>query len=882
MDGKPSDENKVCKNATISSIRRTISLSNVRRARQTPSSPNSPSHDHLWELTASYLPRDVKSISQLIANHVEYTLACQRHAFNTKSAYHATALSLRDRMIEFWNDTQDHFIECGCKMMFYMSIEYLIGRSLTNAVMHLDLWDPYTQAVRDIGFTMENLQESEEDAALGSGGLGRLAACYLDSLATMNYPAWGYGIRYQFGMFKQMIINGQQVETPEYWLEMGNPWEILRNDVNYEVRFGGGVTTVVNGEGFPKCRWEGGGTVRAIAYDMPVPGYGTINTLNLRLWSSKPTNVFDLEQFNREEQYTDYWQSLHDRQRDESICKVLYPKNSTAKGQELRLKQQYFFSSATLQDIMSRFKHQLGGTIERFPDLTSIQLNDTHPSISIVELMRLLVDIEGVDWDSAWSITTRTFSFTNHTVLPEALETWPVPLLQSILPRHLQIIYEINSRFLSYLKSNFNLSDDELSRLSIVEEANPKRIRMANLAIIGSHKVNGVAALHTEILKNEVFKEFYKIWPDKFLNITNGVTPRRWILQCNPKLASVLTQYLGSNDWVTDLSKIKRLKEIVTPSMIEAFAVVKLENKRKLRELILRESNDDIDVDPDALFDVQIKRIHEYKRQLLNILGVVHRYLELKSLDSKSRAKIVPRVKIFAGKAAPGYETAKAIIQLICAVAAVVNKDKDTRNWLKVVFLPNYSVSLAEAIIPANDISEHISTAGTEASGTSNMKFVMNAGLILGTRDGANIEITNEVGEENMFMFGSTKDEVDAMHLGGTLPIDERLFNVLKVITDGMFGNATLFRALLDSIWKGNDYFAVAMDFPKYLKAQRLVDEIFRDRNQWVSRCVRATSAMGKFSSDRSIGEYAEKIWQLKPHEMKHMSNAEFQSLINQ
>ncbi|ELP87829.1 glycogen phosphorylase, putative [Entamoeba invadens IP1] len=871
---KPSTMKKSPSTEVTHRVRSSVSMNKLRTTFSDASEvahftneSESEKYENLWKYCSLYLSKDVDTIKQQIANHIEYTLACQRFDFKAKSLFTATAMSLRDRMIEYWNDTHNYFTEQKVKRMYYLSIEYLIGRSLMNAICNLDLEAEYKEVATQFGSSLEELYEFEQDAALGSGGLGRLAACFLDSLATMNFPAWGYGIRYQYGMFKQQIAQGYQIETPEYWLEAGNPWEIVRKDVNHEVRFGG---YVLKDELTGRKRWEGGSTVRAIACDMPVPGYKTLNTLNLRLWSSKPSTVFDLDHFNKQDDI-DYWEKVRNQQNDESICKVLYPNSSNAKGQELRLKQQFFFTSASLQDIVRRFK-KLNVPLSDFPQYVAIQLNDTHPTVGILELMRILVDLEGMEWNQAWGIVVQTFAYTNHTVLPEALETWTVPMFQGLLPRHMEIVYEINYRFLEWVKGEHKCTESELAALSIIEESTPKRIRMANLAIIGSHTVNGVAAIHSQIIKDVIFRHFAKIWSYKFINVTNGVTPRRWMLQCNPLLSEVVTEYLKTDNWVVELSMLKQLIPMCDHTLEEKFKAVKMQNKERLIRLISKMTDGDLVLNSSYLFDVMVKRIHEYKRQTLAILGTIWQYLNLKQMSREERLKQVPRVKIFAGKAATSYENAKIIVKLINSVAEVVNKDKTIDDMLKVVFIPNYSVSLAEVIVPANDINEQISTAGYEASGTSCMKFCMNGGLIIGTWDGANIEIAEEVGEENIFLFGAKKQEVELIRQQGPVPIDERLLKALLAISQGMFGAPDWFNKLIGQFWNGNDFYLVAADFTAYLKEQEKVDETWKKQNEWNHKCVMCTANMGKFSSDRSMSEYAAMVWNIQPCPLKEGS----------
>ena len=848
----------------MTQMRRSLSLKKLRETRKTSENvtlnPEDDKFKNLWELCSLYLSKDIEAIKRQIANHLEYTLACNRLDFRPYAIYTAAAYSLRDRMLEFWNDTHEYFREVETKRVYYMSIEYLIGRSLVNAICNLDLEVPYTDALKFFGASIEELYEYEDDAALGSGGLGRLAACFLDSLATLNYPAWGYGIRYQYGMFKQQIIDGYQIEMPEYWLEAGNPWEIVRQDVKYEIKFGGHVTTVKDIRGKLKYIWENSESVNAVAFDMPVPGYKTLNTLNLRLWSSQPVNEFNLEAFNGDEKSDLYFRTLEAQQKQENICKVLYPKNNHSKGQELRLKQEYFFSSATILDIVRRFK-KMNKPFDEFPTYNSIQLNDTHPVVGALELMRVLIDIEGIDFAEAYDITYKTFSYTNHTVLPEALETWEVPLFEKLLPRHLQLAYQINQHFIDMVKRDFpHVTGEHIAKMSIVQESQPKRLRMANLAIICSHTVNGVAAIHSQILKDSLFNHFYVLWPEKFINVTNGVTPRRWIKQCNPALSEVITEAIKTDEWVSNLSLVKGLENVFNHSLIEKFIHVKQLNKDRLKRLVFKITDGKVVLNNNALFDVMIKRIHEYKRQILNLFGTIHQYLTIKKMSPIQRMKLVPRVKIFAGKAAIGYDMAKGIIKLINSVANTINNDPEIGNLLKVVFIPNYSVSLAEVIIPANDINEQISTAGYEASGTSCMKFVMNGGLIIGTWDGANVEIAQEVGADNLFMFGAKAREVDHIRKN-PIPICPELAAVLNAIDNGMFGNPNIHQHVINQFRGGNDFYLVCRDFQSYIKTQEHVDQVWKNPTEWTTRCIRCVARSGKFSSDRSIEDYANNVW---------------------
>ncbi len=821
----------------------------------------------LWKLSSTYLHNDVGSLQRSLVRHVEYTLARRRYKFDKGSFYQATAHSVRDRLIERWTDTQQYSAKKGAKKVYYLSLEFLIGRSLGNAVSNLGLRGSYAEALRQIGYNLEDIMSEEKEPALGNGGLGRLASCFLDTLATQNYPAWGYGIRYKYGMFEQRIINGKQAEFPDYWLTDGNPWEVERLDVQYPVRLFGHVREVQDSNGDTLRAWEGGEVVMAQAYDTPIPGYGTYNTNNMRLWSSKPSHEFDFASFNA----GNYYGAVEAKERCESITSVLYPNDTTEEGKRLRLKQQYFFVSATLQDIYRRFKKNVGRgsvTMKDMPDKVAIQLNDTHPAIAIPELMRLLLDIERLSWDDAWDITRKVFAYTNHTILPEALEKWPVPMINDLLPRHMQIIYEINHRFLLEVRAFWPNDNNRLAAMSIIEESSPKMVRMSHLAVIGSHTVNGVAMIHTKLLKSVLFPDFLLMWPEKFINVTNGVTPRRWLLQANPALSSIYTGMVGPG-WVNDLMRLEPIKAMANDTQFrQRWRAAKQNNKHVLAEWLYRNMN--IRVNVNALFDMQIKRIHEYKRQLLNVLGIVHRYAEITQATPEQRKEIVPRVHIIAGKAAPGYVMAKNLIMLVCAVSEVVNADAACRDLLKVVFVPNYNVSTAEMLIPASDVSQHISTAGMEASGTGNMKFVMNGGLIVGTMDGANIEIEQAIGENNMFTFGATADQVTALRrtIAHNPPkIDARLQRAMGMIRAGVFGTPEdgAFNQLLDSIDPRRDVYLVAHDFPSYLRAISEADAAYQFEEKWTAKCIESACSMWMFSSDRTIREYAAKIWNVEP-----------------
>ncbi|CAI7780949.1 unnamed protein product [Closterium sp. NIES-53] len=814
----------------------------------------------LHNLMDTYIKNDVLSIQRSIVDHVEYTMARSRYKFDDFEAYQATAYSVRDRLIESWNDTQQYFKDQDSKRVYYLSMEFLMGRSLLNSIFNLGMKDQYVEALGQLGYKLEVLAEQERDAALGNGGLGRLAACVLDSMATLNYPGWGYGIRYQYGMFRQTLQDGFQHEQPDYWLTFGNPWEIERVFVTYPVRFHGTVQSYTEA-GHPRKRWVEGETVEAVAYDNPIPGYHTNNTINLRLWGAKPSGEFDLQSFNT----GDYVNAILSKQKAEAISSVLYPDDRTYQGKELRLKQQHFFVSATMQDVVRRYKEE-HATFDEFKDKVALQLNDTHPVLALVELMRLLVDEEGLEWGYAWNITTHTFSYTNHTVLPEALEKWPVEILEALLPRHLEIMYDINHNFIVDLKKRIGNDYDRLSRMSIIEEGAHKSIRMATLAVVTCHTINGVSQIHTDLIENTLFKDFYDIWPHKFQNKTNGVTQRRWLAFCNPGLAGILTQWLGTESWITNLDLVAGLKEHVDDPLLQTqWMQVRRQNKARLAAYI--EGISGIKVSIDAMFDVQVKRIHEYKRQLLNVMSIIHRYDCIKKMSPEDRKRVVPRVCLLGGKAAPGYDLAKKIVKLISAVSEVINNDEDVGDLLKLVFIPDYNVSLAELIIPASDLSQHISTAGNEASGTSNMKFAMNGCLILGTLDGATREIREEIGPENMFVFGAeTKDVPRLREERRTFTPCRNFTRVVGMIRSGYFGWTEFFAPLMDSIDSpGNDYYLLANDFPTYLQAQAAIDATYVDVPKWTRMSISSTAGCGRFTSDRTIKEYAEEIWDVEP-----------------
>ncbi|KAF5092841.1 hypothetical protein D0Z03_002673 [Geotrichum reessii] len=821
-------------------------------------------HRNLWKKYAIGEFQSKEEFQSEFVRHVETTLARSLYNCDELAAYQAASQALRDRLIVAWNKTQQKHTLRDPKRIYYLSLEFLMGRAMDNAMLNLNVKKLTSNGVSDFGFRLEDLIEKEPDAALGNGGLGRLAACFIDSLSTLNYPGWGYGLRYQYGIFKQKIIDGYQVEQPDYWLTFENAWEIPRTEISIDIMFYGYTRKFTDDEGRIRHVWEGGDLVQAVAYDFPVPGYGTENVNNLRLWSSKPNTEFDFAKFNEGA----YDQSVSEQQKAETISAVLYPNDNFYSGKELRLKQQYFWVAASLSDIVRRFKKSRRPWIE-FSDQIAIQLNDTHPTLAVVELQRILVDREGLDWDEAWEIVTSTFGYTNHTVLPEALEKWPVDLIGNLLPRHLEIIYDINLYFLQHVEKQFPGEDDLISRVSIIEESNPRQVRMAYLAIIGSHKVNGVAELHSELIKTTIFKDFVKIYGgDKFTNVTNGITPRRWLHQANPKLSELIAEKVGGYGYLNNLGLLKGLEKYATDKKFhQQWNEIKRANKARLAALIKSQSG--VEVDTNALFDIQVKRIHEYKRQQMNIFSVIHRYLTLKAASPEERKKFQPRVSIFGGKSAPGYYMAKTIIKLINAVGAVVNNDKDIGDLLKVVFIEDYNVSKAEIIIPASDISHHISTAGTEASGTSNMKFVLNGGLIIGTVDGANIEITREIGENNIFLFGHLAEDVDSLrhsHRFGHNELNPDLQKVFDAIESGMFGNPNIYSNLVSSIGNhGSDFYLVSDDFSSFLNAQQQVDKAYANKDEWAQKSITAVANMGFFSSDRAINEYADNIWQIEP-----------------
>ncbi|KAK4403095.1 Alpha-1,4 glucan phosphorylase L-2 isozyme, chloroplastic/amyloplastic [Sesamum angolense] len=901
-------------------------------------------------VTLDALRPDSASIASSIKYHAEFTPLFSPELFELPKAYYATAESVRDMLIINWNTTYDYYEKMNVKQAYYLSMEYLQGRALLNAIGNLELTGAYAEALKKLGHNLEDVAGQEPDAALGNGGLGRLASCFLDSMATLNYPAWGYGLRYRYGLFKQLITKDGQEEVAENWLEMGNPWEIVRNDISYPVKFYGKVVEGSDG----RKQWVGGEDIIAVAYDVPIPGYKTKTTINLRLWSTKvAADVLDLHAFNAGEHAKAY----EAMKRAEKICYILYPGDESYEGKSLRLKQQYTLCSASLQDIIARFERRSGDSVnwEKFPEKVAVQMNDTHPTLCIPELIRILIDVKGLSWKEAWGITQRTVAYTNHTVLPEALEKWSLSLLQELLPRHVEIIRMIDEELIntiiqehgtedlellkeklkqmrildnielpsavldSLVKSQESLIDnaveveeeeeeedaesDEVTKPANKEEAEkpseedkeakvpkaedpekkvksifepdpnqPQLVRMANLCVVAGHAVNGVAEIHSDIVKKEVFNEFYKLWPEKFQNKTNGVTPRRWIGFCNPELSGIITKWTGSEDWLINTEKLAELRKFADNEELQSeWREAKMNNKKKIVSF-LKEKTGYV-VSPDAMFDVQIKRIHEYKRQLLNIMGIIYRYKKMKEMSAEERkAKFVPRVCIFGGKAFATYVQAKRIVKFITDVGATINHDPEISDLLKVVFVPDYNVSVAEVLIPGSELSQHISTAGMEASGTSNMKFSMNGCILIGTLDGANVEIREEVGENNFFLFGARADEIAGLRkerAEGKFVPDPRFEEVKAFVRTGVLGPYN-YEELMGSL-EGNegygraDYFLVGKDFPSYIECQDKVDEAYRDQRNWTKMSILNTAGSFKFSSDRTIHQYARDIWMIEP-----------------
>ncbi len=818
---------------------------------------------HKFDASLTDLPSlgmDVHSMVEDFRRYYTHTLGRDRHSRSSHYAYQALVLSLRDRLMERWKNTRYAYEAAESSHAYYLSLEFLMGRTLGNAALNIGLDETAELAMRCLGLELEELAENEHDAGLGNGGLGRLAACFLDSCATLQLPVTGYGIRYEYGMFRQLINGGEQVEEPDHWLREGNPWELERPEYTQRVRFEGRTEwTRTNGSSRP--RWVETHDVLAVPYDVPIPGYhnGTVNTL--RLWKACSTDEFDLGEFNAGL----YPESVAAKNSAELITLVLYPNDASESGKELRLRQQYFLASASLQDILARWVGTHGEDFTDFAEKNRFQLNDTHPSCAVPELMRLLMDEHGLVWEDAWKITSATMAYTNHTLLPEALERWPVATFAGMLPRLLDIIFEINADFLAKVARRWPGDAERQRRMSIIEEGEEPQVRMAYLAIVGSFSVNGVAALHSQLLIEGLFKDFYALWPDKFNNKTNGVTPRRWLSLCNPDLSQLITETIG-DDWTSNLSRLTRLAQFINEeNFCNRWREVKQENKRRLAQMVETECG--VTFNLEAIFDVQVKRIHEYKRQLLNVLHVIHLYDRLKRGDDSDWT---PRCVLIGGKAAPGYYMAKRIIKLINNVAAVINNDAVTSDRLRLAFLPNYRVTTMEIITPGADLSEQVSTAGKEASGTGNMKFMMNGALTIGTLDGANIEIREEVGAENFFLFGLSAEEVEEVrgHFDPATIIaaDEDLHRVVQLIKSGHFNQFEpgIFDPILQAITSPEDPWMTTVDFRSYVDAQQQVSKAYKDQQQWTRMSILNTAASGRFSSDRTIAEYNREIWKLE------------------
>jgi starch phosphorylase len=808
------------------------------------------------------LSTTTSALQESMHYHVRYSLGQSWDDLSKRDLFAAVALAVRDRLVDRLLATEARYRASDAKRLYYLSMEFLMGQSLSNNLYNLGILEECQQALAAMGLNLEELLESEPDAALGNGGLGRLAACFLDSLATLGMPGYGYGINYEYGLFTQEIDDGYQREKPDNWLAHGTPWQIERPDATCLVPVYGWIEHGVDRQDCYNPMWLGWKIILGVPYDMPIVGYGGQTVNFLRLYSARSSQEFDMQIFNE----GDYFKAVEQKIASETISKVLYPSDSVELGRELRLIQEYFLVSCAVRDIVRRYLHT-HHTFDKFPSKVAIQLNDTHPALTVAELMRLLIDEQALSWEFAWEITQAILGYTNHTLMPEALEKWPVELFERVLPRHLQIICEINHRFLEQVRHMWPGDGERVRRLSLIEEGSPRQVRMAHLAIVGSHSVNGVSALHTELVKTSLVPDFYALWPHRFNNKTNGVTPRRWLLKANPQLSDLLTQTLGDR-WITDLDHLRGLELYAAdPAFQRQFMHIKRDNKARLARVIRETTH--LTVDPDSLFDVQVKRIHEYKRQLLNVLHIIHEYL---SVIEDGKALLVPKTYIFAGKAAPGYWAAKQIIKLINNVGQVVNHDPRLQGQIKVVFLPNYRVSLAEHIIPAADVSEQISTAGTEASGTSNMKFAMNGALTIGTFDGANIEIREAVGEENIFIFGLHAEALDDLRRRGAYHAQELyhryvdLRRVLDSLHAGFFcpQEPGLWQWLYQTLIHGGDPYFHLVDFHSYLDAHARLQEAYRTPASWTRKAIVNVARVGRFSSDRTIREYAEQIWHIE------------------
>ena len=819
---------------------------------------------------------EVETLRRAIADNLFYLQGKWPEVATPNDFYMALAFSVRDRMMQRWLNTYRNYLRGDVQVVAYLSAEFLLGPHLGRNLINLGIESQVLQALQESGLNLHDLLSREEDPGLGNGGLGRLAACYMESLSSLEIPAIGYGIRYEFGIFDQEIRDGWQVERTDKWLQYGNPWEIARPEATVQVGFGGRTESYTDSDGRYRVRWVPGHKIKGIPYDTPIPGY-RVNTINtLRLWRAEAVESFNFQAFN----VGDYYGAVDEKVTSENITKVLYPNDEPIQGKQLRLEQQYFFVTCALQDMI-RIHRASGRSLESFHTKFTVQLNDTHPAVGVAELMRLLVDEQGMDWETAWEITQRTFAYTNHTLLPEALEKWPLSLFGRLLPRHLEIIFEINQRFLDKIRIQYLNDPGKLSRMSLIDEGGERYVRMANLACVGSYAINGVAALHTELLKQTVLKDFHQLWPDKIHNVTNGVTPRRWMVLSNPRLTELLNQHIGTN-WIRDLNQLSKLEAYIDDSDFQQqWQQVKRERKTNLARWI--QDRCDIAVDPDSLFDIQVKRIHEYKRQHLNVLHIITLYERLKfnpNLD------IAPRTFIFGGKAAPGYTMAKLMIKLITAVGEVINHDPAVNDRLRVVFLPDYNVTFSQRVYPAADLSEQISTAGKEASGTGNMKFSLNGALTIGTLDGANVEIRDRVGAENFFLFGLTAPQVADLKASGYNPWDyytgnPELKQVIDLINSGFFsrGNQDLFKPLVDALVYSDPYLLLA-DYQSYIDCQQQVDAAFKDPQNWTRMSILNTARMGYFSSDRSIQNYCNTIWHIDPVHVEMREYVQAQAML--
>ncbi|MER9171530.1 glycogen/starch/alpha-glucan phosphorylase [Mesorhizobium australicum] len=801
---------------------------------------------------------DPKTLAEEVLMSLKYRVGKDTTVATQYDWLTATIKVVRDRVVDHWMQATKEAYDQQEKRVYYLSLEFLIGRLMRDAFSNLGLMENMREALSSLGVDLDLIAALEPDAALGNGGLGRLAACFMESMATVDIPAHGYGIRYANGMFRQEIHDGWQVELPETWLDHGNPWEFERRERSFEVGFGGSVESITSKDGrLERHVWKPREHVLAVAYDTPVAGWRAKRVNTLRLWSGMPIDPIRLDKFNA----GDHIGALAESNKADALSRVLYPADSHMAGQELRLRQEYFFSTASLQDILQRHLSQYGD-LKSLPDKAAIHLNDTHPAIAVPELMRLLMDVHGMDFDLAWDVTKRTFGYTNHTLLPEALESWPVPLFERLLPRHMQIVYAINAQVLLEARATDQFSDEQISRISLIQENGDRRVRMGNLAFVGSHSINGVSALHTELMKETVFADLHKLYPDRINNKTNGITPRRWLIQCNPGLTALAREAIGDR-FMDDIEAIKGLDPLADDTAFrEKFAAVKRQNKVRLANLVADRLG--IKLDPSALFDIQVKRIHEYKRQLLNILEAIALYDQIRSHPERDW---MPRVKFFGGKAAPSYHNAKLIIKLANDVAKVINSDPSVRGLLKVVFVPNYNVSLAEVLMPAADLSEQISTAGMEASGTGNMKFALNGALTIGTLDGANVEIKEHVGDDNIFIFGLTTEEVaerrnNGYNPRGVIEASPELAQAVAAVSSGVFSpdDPNRYRDLINGLYD-SDWFMVAADFDAYAACQREVDAVWRNSPEWYARAIRNVARVGWFSSDRTIRQYAKEIW---------------------